>query len=269
MCGGGGGGDGGAAAREEKRQREQDSIISDVDRLFGVHTDAPEYAKPNKDDYWVHRGKSSGAGSNRGGQQSRGNHFDEDAYNRAMAEWQGGNASNKAAAAANAEKRQQLYDETAADVREHFLTDLNKQQDNSRRVDNFSLARRGVKGGSSELDHDGRFLEAYNRSVLDIGNRADSTINNLKQADENARLRMHELVRSGETSNSVIQSALTGMSNAADNARTNAMTGGLGDVFGGATQIWLNDQQNQGNLNAYSRFNNRSSGARPFNGTVN
>ncbi len=216
MCGGGGG-DGGAAAREAERQRKQNEAIARVNRLFGVYTETP---KPREEDFYYTDNTGDG-----------GRVFDKAAYDRALQAWEAENARLRAAADENAQARTQLYDRTRQDVRDYYMNDLNRQRQDTERQARFGLARRGVIGGSSELDVGDNILEQYNRGVLDIGNRADAAATRLRTADEQARLDLISRIRSGMSAGNAVQSATTTLQNNLEAARSNAMADALGQVF--------------------------------------
>ncbi len=217
MCGGGGGGDGGAAEREAARLRKQNEAIARVNKLFGIYTEAP---KPRREDFVTTQGPGG-----------RGRRFDEAAYQRAMQEWEARNASAREAAGSNAEARTALYDRLKGDVRDYYLNDLNRQRTDTERTARFGLARRGVIGGSSELDVADRILEEYNRGVLDIGNRADQAAVRARAADERARLDLISRIRSGMQAGNALASATNALQNNLEDAKANAMAQSLGQVF--------------------------------------
>ncbi len=215
MCGGGGGGDGGAAEREAARQRKQNEAIARVNRMFGVYTEKP---RPSKEDFTTvgYRGTRR---------------FDEEGYRRALQAWEAENARARSAAEENAQARERLYAQARDDVRDYFMNDLNRQRTDTERTARFGLARRGVIGGSSELDVADNILEQYNRAVLDIGNRADATATRLRAADEQARLDLISRIRGGMSADNAIQSAMSTLQTNIDSARENAMAQALGQVF--------------------------------------
>ena len=215
MCGGGGG-DGGAAEREAARQRKQNEAIARVNKLFGIYTQTP---KPRREDFMRPRFGN------------RGVKFDEEGYQKALQAWEAENAMAMEASGNYADSRSALYDRIREDVRDYYMRDLNQQRDDTERTARFGLARRGVIGGSSELDVADRILEEYNRGVLNIGNRADQAALRARAADEKARLDLISRIRAGMQAGNAIASATNALENNLDDARASATAQSLGQVF--------------------------------------
>jgi len=239
MCGGGGG-DGGAAEREDRRQRKQNTAISKVNRLFGVKSESAP--KPQESDYRTRYNRKSGYEYGP---------VDQAAYQKALSEWQAAEASNQQETAANKTAREALYTKAKGDVTDYFTNDLDQQRTDAERNARFNLARRGVTGGSSDLDVMGSQLKDYNKAVLKIGNRADATGSQLRSADEQSRLNLISRVGAGMSGNAAIQTANQAMQNNLSNANANALAQSLGRVFSDYGLVVQQQAQNNGAAKGY------------------
>lgn len=220
MCMGGGGGDGGAQQREEQRQKEQDEATRRVNALFGIYE--PGTTKPDQANFEIGMPADDGQTT-----------FvpDVDAYNQAMAEWQAQEGGLQHTATDAATARGAMYDDTKKSVFEHLMQQLNEQGDVAQRQAGFSLARRGLTGGSADVDAHSILDRERANAVLDIGNRADTAASNLKSADETSRLQLIDRIHGGMSADQAITSANIAQANAAQAAKSEALANSLGQIF--------------------------------------
>jgi len=258
MCGGGGG-DGGAAQREQKRQARQDDAVKGLNRQFGMYTKTNE---PNRADYTSRRGNY---GSMRGQKI-----FDQTGYDAAMSDWQTQNEQYQTEADANKVAREEQYGNTSQYVKDYYTLDLTDQRDVADRQSKFSLARRGVVGGSSDLDTQSTILGDYNKAVLNIGNRADGAVTDLRQADETARLNAINRIYAGQSADGVVQSSLQQLQNNINDTKANSTAAALGQVFAQYGGYLNNQAAQRGQNSAYQNYSNgyRNHNPVPYSGRV-
>lgn len=240
MClGGGGGGDGGAAEREAARQRQIEEAIRGLNVQFGVN----DYKEPDRNEFMM-----PGTTNEDGGQVP--GVFDETAYNQALQGYQ----DNVARAGTNRQSRDALYGQTRSAVNDYYLDQLNQQRDTAGRQTKFSLARRGVRGGSSDLDVQGDMLRRYNEAVLNISNRADAAGTTLRSQDEQTRLGLIDRVNAGMSGSGAVGSAIEQLQTNADDVRANANAQSLGEVFGGYANYNQGEAAQRGRERAYGDY---------------
>jgi len=232
MClGGNNGGDGGAAEREEKRQKKQQEAIARVNNLFGIYSDVN---RPDEKDFYrtvIDRNNDN-----------EWQELDRDAYNNAIALHEQSQSTNQESALENKSAREALYETTGNDVKNYYQNDLNLQKDIAGRQKRFAIARRGVGGGSSELDLSQRILDEYNKSSLNIANRGNSAAQQARASDEQARLNIIDRIRTGLGTEGAVQSATNALQNNITDARVNNQNDTLGQAF--SNYAYFNDARN-------------------------
>lgn len=239
MCSSGGGGDGGAAEREDNRQREQDAAIGRVNSLFGISSDENQTAMPDRNDerfYSVSRpeGSPTWIPAERT--------FNQELYDQAVADAQNSTTGN-AEAIINKAALDEMYKGVGTDVSSYLTHNLDEQHTDAQRNGRFNVARRGVRGGSSELDMQGNLKETYDKSIIDINNRALDAENNLRSADSSTRLNMIQRVLSGMSGDAAITSAQQSMKDNLASAKSSSLAQSLDNVFGGFS--YINDAEAQ------------------------
>ena len=140
-------------------------------------------------------------------------------------------------------RRQAQYDDFLAATRQLYGDELGRQQtDNSRQL-KFSLARSGNAGGSVDRDQNQRLGESFTRGTIEAERLAQGETANLRQADQDSRLRLISMAQSG-------LDATTGVRNASDALRSNLQAGsatrnvkGIGDVFSDFANIYKKSQE--------------------------
>lgn len=128
-------------------------------------------------------------------------------------------------------QREQLYTTTGSDTRNYFAQQLEEDRAAARRALDFQKARQGTAGSSQGIDLDTEFQKRYDRGLLDIGNRADTAASGMRTSDEQARLGLISKVASGIDQGSAVSSAMSQLQTNAENARNQAMTGRMANVF--------------------------------------
>ncbi len=253
-----GGGDGGAADRKAAEESRQQSAIARLNRAFGVagsRSAAPDRAAFEKrwnpmqppragqntagpDPVRWYNGPAEGElvmdNTPRAGQNTA-DSFDQTGFDAAMASYN--NEDAETAAQRNA--RESLYGKFSEDARNLQLADLNKERGLAERDVSFDLARRGLTGGSRQIDVGRDISDQFNRGVLTAENNAQDVANQARQGDEKTRLNLMQSIRGGMGEADAVSSALAGMRNTADQAANQARgqnIGGFFDAIRGAAQ---------------------------------
>lgn len=140
-------------------------------------------------------------------------------------------------------------------LRDFYSTDANKQKGIVDRNLKFSMARSGLTGGSAAIDANRTVGEDYTKGMLDAENKAQDAASRLRNQDEQTRLSLLGMVRSGMDTTTAAARAGAAMQNNAQGAQTEAMTNGLGDIFGNAAAIYKQqregDERRRGIRDAY------------------
>jgi len=226
MCGLGGSrgsGDGGAADREAKRQKKQDAAIGRINLLFGVDPgDEPINLPDKSDEKYLLRDANNPYGK-------VASPFNQERYDQDVAEDIKNNAieAEKNKAALN-----EMYKSVGTDVSEYLTNDLDEQFDNAKRNSRFNVARRGVRGGSSELDIQDRMNKTFDKGVVNINNRASDAENKFRASDNQTRLAMVQRILQGMSGDAAITSAQQSMKDNLRAAKTGALAQSLDNMFG-------------------------------------
>ena len=141
-------------------------------------------------------------------------------------------------AAYDSPSRQAGYDDFIAALREQFGTDLNRQRDVNDRQRTFAMARAGLTSGSADVDAARLAGEEYSQALLNAENQAQGALAGLKGQDEAARLNLIQLAQSGNDMTSSAARVGAQLQSAAQAAKSNALSQGLGDVFGGSAKVY-------------------------------
>jgi hypothetical protein len=143
-------------------------------------------------------------------------------------------------------------------IREFYTTDANKQKQLADRGLKFSMARSGLTGGSAANDANVTLGEEYTKGLLGAEQKAQGAFSDLNQQDEQSRLNLLNMVRQGMDVGTASQRAAGGWQANAASAQANAMTQGLGDIFGQTAknyQAQIDAQaRRQGTRDAYGSF---------------
>lgn len=107
--------------------------------------------------------------------------------------------------------REPQYDDFLQALRDRYTSDLNDQQTIVDRQSKFSLARRGVIGGSSEIDTQRRNRKKFIQALIGNESRAQGTVGRLRQADEGSRQSLINTIFGGMDASMGAQRAAAGM----------------------------------------------------------
>lgn len=134
------------------------------------------------------------------------------------------------------------YTDLGTALRERYMQELGRQQAVASRQSRFALARSGLTGGSAAIDATRLLAREGQQGTVAAEQKARSGVANLQSADEEARLRMISLAQSGnDIGNAASQTAASLRANLAS-AQNENLASGLGDIFGGTTQVYKNMQ---------------------------
>lgn len=104
--------------------------------------------------------------------------------------------------------REAQYGDYLKALRDRASTDLGEQKALVDRQSKFGLARRGVIGGSSEIDTQRRNRKDYIRALIGNESRAQSAVGRLRQSDEASRQSLLNLIFGGLDASTGTQRAL-------------------------------------------------------------
>lgn len=143
--------------------------------------------------------------------------------------------------------REELYGKIAADSKALQLDDLGRERGIAERDVNFDLARRGLFGGSRQIDSESEIGDQFNRGVLTADNNAQSVANDARMGDERTRVSLINSIRSGMDGADASSAAFNAMSANANQAEINAKNQNIGGFFdairGSANQFQQADAQ--------------------------
>lgn len=140
--------------------------------------------------------------------------------------------------AANAEARKGLYDSSREDVLSYFRDALDQQHQRAGATVAVDMARKGMTYGSGAVDAGQRLQETYNTRLLDLTNRADASVTDMRSGDEQSRLDLIARIRAGMDQQSAVAGASASLRNNIDLAKSSAMAGSLEGLFADVEQLY-------------------------------
>jgi len=139
--------------------------------------------------------------------------------------------------------RQQQYADFLSAVRDHYVTDANRQKAIADRNLKFSMARSGLVGGSADRDAKRTLGEEYTQGILSAENKAQSALSDLRAQDEASRLNLIQLAQSGLDTTTAAQRAGAAIRASAEGVRADSLAQGLGDIFGATANTYKQQQE--------------------------
>lgn len=128
-------------------------------------------------------------------------------------------------------ERQAQYEDFVTAVRSHFTEDAGRQKVDADRNLKFSMARSGLTGGSAAVDSGRNLQDEYSRGILQAERRAQGSLADLRSADEQSRANLISMARSGADATTSARRAAEAMRSNVQGQRSDALAGGLGDIF--------------------------------------
>jgi len=127
--------------------------------------------------------------------------------------------------------RDQIYSRVAQDAKALQLQDLEKEKFTAERDVGFDLARRGLAGGSRQIDVGRDIQDQYSKGVITADNNAQGISNSLRDGDERTRVSLINNIRGGMSEADAVSSAFNAMSNNANDAANQAKSQNIGGFF--------------------------------------
>lgn len=135
------------------------------------------------------------------------------------------------------------YDQLRRDTLDFHLGDLNKQKASTDRNTRFALARNGQVGGSLQTDTNRRIGEEFLRGTIEADRRAQGAAADLRMADEQSRMNLISMVQGGLDSTTASSQAAASLQNNLLANRASATANGIGDIFGGFSDLFRRSQE--------------------------
>lgn len=287
MCGGGGGGDGGAADRKAAESGRQQAAIQRLNQAFGYGRSArPERGQFSREVAYTPQEIQASGGDQRfrqyvnNGMAGDGTAaeleaqfratappatksvIDEEAFNSAAAAY-----DSESALPSALDRRKGLYAKLADDSKQLQMKDLGLQRDVAQRETGFDLARRGLSGGSRQIDAEADIGTQFNKGVLQAQTQAQNIANTAEQADEKTRMNLINGIRGGMDEADAISGAMNGMSATAANAQNQSQNQEIGGFFDEIRAQAQQRQQTEQYGQAFRKYRSGSGGG-SYNGNV-
>ena len=245
----GGGGDGGAADMRKEEEARQAKIQASVDAIngkFGIGS-GNNAAAPSRNAFERSGGRSVEyiGGGGEGGNDPMPVYtdlpsgFDQEGYDRAMAQWQAQQTDVSGAKAA----RDALYGDIQGAVRDTNVRELDKQFSEASKQNLFGLARSGLLGGSVDAEAGADLGLRYGEGKMKAEQAGLGAASELRANDEKTRQNLIGLAQSGIDTGTAASLAAGQMGAAADLARSNTSSASIGDLFSNLSQGYLANQQ--------------------------
>lgn len=166
--------------------------------------------------------------------------------------------------------RESLYGKFAEDSKALQLDDLTKDRGLAERDVGFDLARRGLMGGSREIDTGREIEDQFNRGVLTADNNAQGVANTARINDEGTRVSLMNSIRSGMGEADAASAAFTAMQNNARDAQTQARNQNVGGFFDAIRGAAASGQQRQAYEDEFKKYRTGggASGGGSYGGSV-
>lgn len=126
--------------------------------------------------------------------------------------------------------RQRQYASFLDALRKRYGKDLGEQKVRVDRQSRFAAARRGVTGGSSEIDMKRRNAQNYLRALVGGENRAQASVAKLRSQDENSRQSLINSIYSGMDATTAAQRGQSQMASNIDMAMSDFIPGALDSI---------------------------------------
>ncbi|WOB24745.1 MULTISPECIES: hypothetical protein [Xanthomonas] len=126
--------------------------------------------------------------------------------------------------------------------RSFYRNELDRQKDVADRSLKFAMARNGQTGGSTSVDASRLLGENFQTGVLSADRLAQGAANNLRTADEQARMSLISQAQSGMDMTGGASQAAAALRNNLQGAQAGLKVDALGDVFGGIATIAKNSR---------------------------
>jgi len=163
--------------------------------------------------------------------------------------------------------RQTLYDTTRNDTSAYYTKQLEQDRAEAARQIEFAKARAGTAGSSQGINLDSQFQQAYDRGLLEIANKADSSATSMKTSDEQSRLGIIAKILAGMDQSSAVSSAANQLSTNAQTAQQNAQGSRMANVFSDLLSGIQTGQTVAGQNAAKSAYENTLGNYFPTSGT--
>lgn len=222
--GGGGGGDYAAQAAEENRKRA--AAMAEINAIFGI---APKPAAEIKPPV-AYRPDSPFA----------------KAFERMnLPAIQAAERSNRLTPIAEKNRlaREALYEKTRTDTLGLLQADIDEQELAARRGTKFNLARRGLTGGSADVDLFAELGRKRDDAVRKAVNAAEGAATGFRASDEQARMNIIGQIASGLDAATAAENARRSMDASAAAASGASKGAAIAGAFGGVGDIWASARE--------------------------
>ena len=257
--GGDGGGGDSAGANYEAEEARKSQLRKQIDLMYGFGTATP----PTREQF---RGKATPASTGYVGEDSvydpgSPGVVDEDAYQRALAEFNAGGEGADARAAMEAENTK-LADATRSYYTDKLGSDYTKAERNTR----FKLARQGLMGGSEDIYQQGEVKSDRDLGATRVDEAVRRAVADLKTKREQERLNAVQLVNAG-AGDSAVSAAQAGLKNSFEVANSAQRVNLFDDLFANAADSVTNSNQQDQQAALLNRYRNQLSSFAPARST--
>lgn len=233
--GGDEGGDGGASAAQQQEEQRKAALRAQINQLYGIDNTG---AAPTADQFSTP--SSIVHGDDGVPDREMGGVLDEDAFNKAMANWNAAGGTDPVAKAARDFQTQS--EKSLSDSTRSFYNDqLEHASQAAFRKNKFALADRGTLGGSAQIDSERELSRDNTLGATRVGDKVAEAVSGLKNSQEQERLNAINLVNAGSGADAV-QSAQAGLQRSLDNARSQGKADITGDLFSAAADQYAANQ---------------------------
>jgi hypothetical protein len=149
-------------------------------------------------------------------------------------------------------------DELANANRTYYTDELNRGYNKAERNTRFNLARRGVLGGSDDIDQQMEVQSDRDLGATRLDDAVRQSVAGLRTNREQERLMATSLINAGEGENAVL-AASKGLENSLANSRTANKTQLFGDLFANSADAMAAQNANAANAALLARYKQTSS----------
>lgn len=145
-----------------------------------------------------------------------------------------------------APERQEAYDQHRQHVQEYNMDRHQREATDANRNLRFTLARRGLTGGSAHTDAQGRLDRNVSDQAMAIGQHADAAANRLRAADQRTQSQLISQAQTGLDATTAAQRALENMQVNLAEANQDVQYAGMGGLMSDIALAQAGDLEAQG-----------------------
>lgn len=154
----------------------------------------------------------------------------------------------------SADRERDILDVERA-TRDFLQLDLDRKKSDADRQLKFAHARSGLSGGSANIDANARLGDDYLRGVLEAERRSKAAGTTLRSQDQETKNSLFQQILAGLDTTTAATNATRALQQNIDIAKGSSLQQGIGDLFGGFSDIFESSKRAAADRRASFDFN--------------